>query len=408
MGPSRKRWNDLPDPDPRPLFRTAAAQSQVLHFSFEKAGLTLREGPIPWNADAVTVEAIVRVPTISAEVRDAFSLHLPGREPIAAEALRPAETSGQARLFFRFAVPPKTVFADLRWRERSLGQLTLPVLPQAAFLDQLQLVEGTIHVRLGTETRVCRGYVTTQAKELYASAILRSPTSLVPLADLVLAVEVIERSGTVRERHEAFLSSGQLAGTQALVMTPLRKPRGSGRLIVRWTVAGESRFETPLQGLTLPAFRRSLRLSATRFLLEPREGAMPLARFAPPTLEGIERIGPVFLVTSGAEGMAAVAEFRVRVLDAVGGTVLEMPTQTVVLSDGPAVIAPGTLAKVDLENAYAFELLYGEHRLGLLSVAPVPSAAFDAEGGFAVPDGEFAWSPSAEEQLHDRLGRLLG
>ena len=37
--------------------RAFAPASQGLHYSFEKAGLTLERQPIPWNAEAVTVEA---------------------------------------------------------------------------------------------------------------------------------------------------------------------------------------------------------------------------------------------------------------------------------------------------------------------------------------------------------------
>ena len=38
---------------------------------------------------------------------------------------------------------------------------------------------------------------------------------------------------------------------------------------------------------------------------------------------------------------------------------------------------------------------------------PPPGAAFNAEGGFA-PLDDFLWSAAAEEQLDERLGKLLG
>ena len=47
----------IPTPTPpRPI-----AQTSGLYYSFEKAGLTLDRQPIPWNAEAVLVEAIVSV-----------------------------------------------------------------------------------------------------------------------------------------------------------------------------------------------------------------------------------------------------------------------------------------------------------------------------------------------------------
>ena len=45
--------------------------------------------------------------------------------------------------------------------------------------------------------------------------------------------------------------------------------------------------------------------------------------------------------------------------------------------------------------------------IGILPLTPVPSAAFTSEGGFR-PVDDFAWSPAAEEQFNERLGRLLG
>jgi hypothetical protein len=42
-----------------------------------------------------------------------------------------------------------------------------------------------------------------------------------------------------------------------------------------------------------------------------------------------------------------------------------------------------------------------------LPLTPVPTASFTSEGGFR-PVEDFAWSSAADEQLNERLGRLLG
>ena len=242
---------------------------------------------------------------------------------------------------------------------------------------------------------------------MYASALIAAPTNLVPLADLVVAVEIVGKGHESVARSELRLSGTQLSGSQALVMTPLRRPRGSGAFGVRWTIAGETRAEGAIVGLTPTLFRRSLRLSGTRFLIEDGRGIKRYDRFAPSSLDGIDRIGPVFLVTSSAEGMAGTAEFTVRVLDRIGSVLTELPAERVVLHDGPAIIAPGTLARGDLGNVFAFELNSNGHRLGLLPLAPVPTASFDGEGGFATPVLDYPWSPAADEQLSARLGKLL-
>ena len=44
--------------------------------------------------------------------------------------------------------------------------------------------------------------------------------------------------------------------------------------------------------------------------------------------------------------------------------------------------------------------------IGVLPMSPVPIASFTNEGGFKQP-GEFTWSAAADEELNERLGKLL-
>src|SRR5438093_816326 len=135
MWPWIKRWRDWAMRDLWPMHRTGP-QPQALHYSFEKAGLTLDNQPIPWNADAVLVEATVRLQTPSTRRKTDFHLRLPNQEPIPAESLRPEEED-RHRLFFRLATPAQTTVAELLWKERVLGQLTLPLLSRAEFVQRL-------------------------------------------------------------------------------------------------------------------------------------------------------------------------------------------------------------------------------------------------------------------------------
>jgi hypothetical protein len=52
-----------------------------------------------------------------------------------------------------------------------------------------------------------------------------------------------------------------------------------------------------------------------------------------------------------------------------------------------------------------FELRLKDHRLGYLPLSTVPRATFNSEGGFQ-PAPDFIWTPSAEEELTERLNRL--
>jgi hypothetical protein len=104
--------------------------------------------------------------------------------------------------------------------------------------------------------------------------------------------------------------------------------------------------------------------------------------------------------------MAGVCKLRVaaQVAGAVQPPVLM--EQDVLISDGPTAVAPGTLDAADLAHVTGFELSVRGQALGVLSLCPAPTAGFTSEGGFKPPH-DFTWSAAAEEDMTERLNRLL-
>jgi hypothetical protein len=80
--------------------------------------------------------------------------------------------------------------------------------------------------------------------------------------------------------------------------------------------------------------------------------------------------------------------------------------QDVLITDGPTMVAPGTLDSGDLARVTGFELSVRGRSLGVLSLCPAPTATFTSEGGFKPPH-DFTWSAAAEEEMTERLNRLL-
>src|SRR5205085_4426601 len=109
--------------------------------------------------------------------------------PIPAETLRRQEHENRYRVAFRVPPPGSAVTAELVYRDHTLGQLALPFLSREEFLQNLRLQMPTLFVRLGTESVACQTFVSSQCRGLLASAVLVSPTSLVPLLALDLQVE---------------------------------------------------------------------------------------------------------------------------------------------------------------------------------------------------------------------------
>lgn len=391
-------------PSPWPQSRLSPPTPLALHFGYEKAGLTIDNQPIPWNAEAVLVHARVRLASRMRPVRKDFTLILGSSAiSLAAEAIHAEDKS--LRVEFRLQVPVRTQFAEIRWRGTSIGQVSLPMLREADFLQHLTVQMPTVGIVLGAQTVACQAYVGTQAKGAIASAVLSSATSLAPLVDLhpTLEVQVEDRAAPLR--LPLSLNGKQLAARQALVSVAVPKAPLKHNWTAAWVVAGRVLAQHALQPVQRAYLARTLQLVGVRYLVEATDGSMQAAR-ALPSAKACRRLGPCFILVSTEPGLAGWGKFDVRFVE-VGGASRSIGTFDWLISDGPNPLAPGTLAGKDVEHGEAFELWCGTRCLGRLPLTAAPQATFTGEGAFQLA-GEFAWSPAAEDQLQDRLGKLLG
>jgi hypothetical protein len=405
MWPWIKRWRDWAMNELWPLNRLGH-QPQALHFSYEKAGLTIHDQPIPWNAEAVMVEALVRALPAAPKRKSDFALRLPGQDLIAADNLRLPEGEERQHILFRIPPPATTTTAEVLYRNHPLGQLTLPVLAREEFLRGLRLQMPTLFVRIGEESVACQTFVATQCRGLILSAVMTSPTSLVPLLDLDLQVEFRCDKTGASYSVPIRLSSTQLAGRTALItVVPRKLPRRMGMWVATWLQGGRPLASQRVRAISQRHFLRSLRVSETRFVVQSDKGEVSLSRQLPP-LEAPARVGPCFLVCSRELGMAGLCRLHVRaqVPGAVQPPVLQ--EQEFLITDGPTPVAPGTADAADLRQVSAFELCVKGKVLHTLSLCPAPTAAFNSEGGFKSPL-EFTWSAAAEEELNERLNKLI-
>jgi hypothetical protein len=406
MWPWIKPWRDWAMHNVWPFSRSAP-HPRALHYTYERAGLKLSGQPIPWTAEGVVVEALVRLASTNRRKTD-FLLRLPDRQTVPAEALRRVEDQGDDlyRATFRLSPPGRTVSAEVLYRDRLLGQISLPFLSREEFLGGLRLEMPTLFVRLGEESVACQTFVPSQCRGLVATALLASPTSLVPLLDMDVRVEFrCERDGTSFQAP-ACLTASQLIGRSALVtVAPARYPRRIGVWTVTWLVGEHLLARQRIRGVSQRHFQRSLRISDTRFVVQEKGSPYRLCVQPPPPDPNL-RIGPCFLLASSEPGMAGMV--RLRVAAQVTGAVQPPPLleQRVRITDGPTMVAPGTLDAHDLEQVSGFEVSVAGHSLGALSLCPAPEATFTNEGGFKPPP-DYTWTAAAEEEMTDRLNRLF-
>lgn len=375
-----------------------------MHVSAEVGGLVLANQAVPWHADAVIVEASLRLPAANRRKED-FSLRLPGRDPALPDTLRRDDSVDRYILVFR--VPPLAgpATAELVWRERVLGRVEIATVSAAGFLDSLRLQFPTVHARLGAESVGCQTFVAAQCQGLIASGLLTSPTSLAPLATLGLSVEFRSETTGALYSVDVPLSGSQLIARQALVTgAPRKLPRRTGAWMVTWRAADRVLASTRLRTVGAGGLGRSLRVVGTRFVID--DGAHVALRRQAPAVTGSIRVGPCFFVASSEPGLAARCDFEI-VPVGNGVDLKRTLAQSVLITDAPTPVAPGTLPAEEMVNVQAFELLHRGKVIGQLPVHPVPSAVFTAEGGF-LPPVEFAWTSSAEDELADRLSKLIG
>ena len=405
MWPWTRRLRDWAMHDFWPLHRIGP-QPQALHYSYEKAGLTICDQAVPWNAEVVRAEVVVRFPPSLSRRRSDFHIKVPVHGTLPAESMRRQEGEECYRVTFRLPPPQRPISAQLFWKQQRFGQLTLPFLSREEFVQGVKLQMPTLFVRLGNQSVACQTFVSTQCRGLMASGVLCGPTSLVPLLDLGLHVEFRAERGGVIHQVAAQLSSSQLVERQTLVaIIPRKIPKRIGTWIATWMLGDRSLASQRIRAISRRNFHRSLSVADTRFVLQSPGGQVRLARQLP-TKDEVSRAGPCFLVISREPGMAGVCTFQVRVPAADLPKSPLVLDQEVLITDGPTVVAPGTLEADHLPHIDSFELQLKGQTLGVLTTRPIPSANFTPEGGFKSCQ-EFTWSPAADEELQDRLTRLM-
>lgn len=399
-----KRWRDWLMNDQIPLYRLRS-QSQGLHVSYEKAGLTLHHSAIPWNAECLVVESLLKLPATGRRKND-FTMRLGDAAAVPPESLRRSDIDGQYRLFFRFPTPSASTEVRLYWRDHELGRAAVRIVPRDAYLRDFRLLTPTVSVRIGDELVAAQTFVSSQCRGLFATAQIANAGGLASLVDLGLCVQFrSERDGVVEE-VPIRLSSSQLAGKEALVSaTPKQAPRRIGTWSVNWLLDGQILASRQIRAISQRAFQKSLRISDSRFLVTRSEGVQVQRQV--PTLTEVKRLGPCFLICSSEAGMAGLCHLEVRghlTTDMQSPPLME---QTLLVSDGPSLFSPGTLDVAELQHLTGFELILNGTPLGSLSLRPVPRASFNTEGGYKPPP-DFAWSNLADEELNERLSRLIG
>jgi hypothetical protein len=387
------------------FFPQGKLQVHGIDFAYQKAGLSVRNEPLAWNAEAVQVEATLRLPPLEGWSRGDFSVQVPGAPPAPAETLEPAgDCLYRAR--FRLLPPAGPTEAELAWRTYPVGRLALPFLSQEEFLRGLRVEAATVVAQLGKYTVPCEAVVADQCRGLRATGLLTSPTALLPLLDLDLSVTFTNHGTHGSQAVPLSLAVPQLTGRQALLSAGVPGwPGPPGPWSVRWTAAGRWLAGSAASALSSQAFRQSLYLIDGRYVSEKADGRRAYSPYLPPR-EGVRRVGPCFRLASREPGVAGLCTLELRTRFKAPGRMDEVMRQEVLVSDAPSLFVPPLRSAEEFEQVAGFDLYARGELLGSVPGCRRPVMHFTGEGGFREP-ADFDWAPVADQELAERLRRLM-
>jgi hypothetical protein len=384
------------------------AKLQNLRFRYEKAGLTVADEAIPWNAEAVLVEALIRFPPGTSLRKNDLQLLTPDRVPRPASILQTDAEDGAVRAVFRLPPIQGQTRATVQYQGSPLGQVLLPYLTSDVFLRNLCLRSPTIFALLGNYNVACQTLVEGQCQGLSAGGILASPTSLLPLSDFNLRVEIAERRSGHTQSAWVPLTGSQLVGKEASLSVILPTwPQGVGTCFTRWILGDRLLAHAEVRVISQSAFQQSLYLGEGRFLSQGKEGAA-LFRHHLLARDDSKGLRPCFLIASREPGMAGTCTLEVRVQFRDPNCRPLLCKHEMLVTDRATLCVPDLTAVGDFQQIRAFELLSKGQLLGALPVRPTPAAAFNGEGGFhSSADYACTWCSRMEEEMLERLEALL-
>jgi hypothetical protein len=286
-----------------------------------------------------------------------------------------------------------------------LAELTLPFLSAEEFLRNVRLEEATVLARLSRGLVPCQVVVASQLQRLVACGLLASPTSLLPLLDLGVAVEFAEAGPGGERRVVLALPRSQLVGRRAfLSAAPPDVPGPRGSWSVRWLVAGRCLAESTVRTISGEDFRQSLYLVDARYACQEGDGPTVFRPYLPARGE-LHHVGPCFRLASREPGAVGFCTLGVRTLYKDPGRPPDVRWHEALVTDGPSPFMPLLLTAQEFEQVAAFELLRGGEVLDSLCGCR-PVVRFTSEGGFRELT-EFDWTPVDEGELEDRLRKLM-
>jgi hypothetical protein len=309
-----------------------------------------------------------------------------------------------ARVVFRMPPPRRTEEVRVSWQGKTRATLSVPALTAEEFVSGLRL-DAAVLGRIKDGLVPCQAVIGPQLRGMVVCGLLSSPTSLVPLLDCRLTIEVTDAATGWTQVLMPPLPRAHLQGRRALLsVAPAGRPQLHGGWSVRWCIDGRCLQEDAVRAVEADEFHRSVYLVDAGYASQGAGGA-PAFHAHLPARSGLRRVGPCFRLASRLGGAAGLCPLELRVYYKDPDRPPAVWRQEVLITDGPSPFLPLLLSAAEFEQVASFELLHDGIAAGSLPGC-VPVVRFNSEGGFTEL-AEFDWTPVREEDLNERLRGLM-
>ena len=369
----------------------------ALVISYEAGGIVVKKPFAPWCAEWITVEARLSGQAEVAQASD-FVLSVSDFGDVACQQFSPGE-GGVHLARFRLAPTGKDISCVVKFRGKALHSRpnVIPFLDRSAYLRQLNLLFPTVSCQFHGETVACKTYVSSQARNLVATCALVSEAGLAPLRELEPETRLMLSEENLVDRWAIRLSNAQASGTRALVSTVLDGvPKRAGSWDVVWGAGSLELGRAEISACHLSTFIKSLRMAPPRYFHKNSAGVCTLLD-SPVKLKKNEMIGPVFGIQSSLAGVAGQLPVTIEAIPKTGEPV-SLQVNTMMITDGFNLLAPGMLDAGELGKILGFRLMYRKQVLQACPADPRPTVRISSEGGFDSPVS-LGWTLESENQL---------
>lgn len=379
---------------------------QSITIGYEIQGLRIDRALIPWNADSLLVEMLIRFPPKSPCAPKDFLITMGDDDPLIGNEIQITSEGefNSGKVLFRADPPVKNVTAKVYIKNKLRHEMAIPFLSREKFLKGLSFNQASLSCLYDQGAVACKSYYPAGIRNMSIGGIIKSVHGFEPLLGTTLALaltmgknkKILPWTPNIPQAGEAMIPLTIPLGTF---------PRKMGVLESSLLVDGEEIGGGKFQGLSTPEFLRTIEILRAGFVVW-NENNMPHLWDNLDSLKAGHRFGPTFWLHSDLQDCVGLADGKIN--GYLHGSVQPMTLWEgkIPITHVPRLFSPLSMASTHFQELKLFELVIARHPVSRISLASKPKAIFTNEGTIASPVSMDSESPISNKDLLKKLNSL--